>query len=224
MIMQKEEKKTNIIIFDKQDITRFGMEELIKLYLRDRRYDISFVDTKNKLVHNLVSNPDSLVVMDYTLSDLNSADGLLNINARFPQTRWILFSEELSVQFLKKMVSNDAFSVVLKNSDLSEIKDAISFALDNQSFICLQVKELLSLSDKGNMGCDGLLTITEKEILKEIAFGKNAKEIAVSRNISMHTVVTHRKNIYRKLEVNNSQEASRYALRAGILDTLEYYI
>ena len=219
--------KTSIIIFDKQDITRFGMEALvIKLYPHEHVFKITYADTKNDLVQNLVSNPYSLVVIDYTLSDLNSVDGLLNINARFPATHWILFSEELSVQFLKKVIGtcNSSFSVVLKNSDLSEIKKAISLALDNRIFICSQIEELLQWSDKGHMDGDNLLTLTEKEILKEIAWGKTAKEIADLRNISMHTVITHRKNIYRKLAVNNSQEASRYALRAGILDTSDYYI
>jgi len=213
--------KTSVIIFDKQDITRIGIESLIiKLHL----HKISFVDTKSKLVQSLVSNPNSLVVIDYTLSDLNSVDGLLNISARFPKTHWILFSEELSVQFLKKMAYDSAFSIILKNSNLLEIKKALSLALDGQSFICSQVKELLSMSDSENTRCNDLLTITEKEILREIALGKSAKEIAVSRNSSMHTIVTHRKNIYRKLEVNNSQEATGYALRAGILDTSDYYI
>ena len=200
------------------------MEVLINL--QEQSCKISFADTKNSMVNQLVSNPDSLVVMDYTLSDLNSIDGLLNISARFPKTHWILFSEELSVQFLKKVIcssSSSAFSVILKSSDLAEIKTVISFALGKQAFICLQVKELLSKADN-NMESDDLLTFTEKEILREIAWGKSAKEIAASRNISMHTVVTHRKNIYRKLEVNNSQEASRYALRAGILDASDYYI
>jgi len=217
--------KTSIIIFDKQEITRFGVEALIiKLYPREHVFKILYADSKNDLVHNLETNPYSLVVIDYTQSDLNSVDGLLNISARFPFTQWILFSEELSVQFLKKVIDNISFGVVLKSSELSEIKKAISLAIDGQPFICSQIEELIQKSDKGAADCDNLLTLTEKEILREIAWGKTAKEIADLRNISMHTVITHRKNIYRKLEVNNSQEASRYALRAGILDTSDYYI
>ena len=217
--------KINIIIFDKQDITRFGIETLMmKLCLQEQDYKIFFADTKNSLVHNLVSNPDSLVVIDYTLSDLNSVDSLLNMSVRFPKTHWILFSEELSVQFLKKVLCGSTFSVVFKNSELAEIKTAISFAIDKQAFICSHVKELLLMSDKENAKNNDPLTITEKEILREIALGKTAKEIAVLRNISTHTVVTHRKNIYRKLEVNNSQEAAGCALRAGIIDTSDYNI
>jgi len=212
----------SIIIFDKQDITRLGMEALIsEIYQQEEVYSITRVDAKPALVNELVRNPDSLAVLDYALSDLNSVNALLNISARFPEARWVLFSDELSVQFLKKVACSDAFSVVLKNAELSEIKLAVSLALDDKPFIAAQVKELLS---EGNTGANEILTLTEKEILREIAWGKTAGEIANIRNISKHTVITHRKNIYRKLEVNNAQEATRHALRAGILDSSDYYI
>ena len=68
------------------------------------------------------------------------------------------------------------------------------------------------------------LTRTETEILKDIALGMTTKEIADKRFSSFHTVNTHRKNIFRKLNVNNVHEATKYALRAGLVDTAEYYI
>jgi DNA-binding NarL/FixJ family response regulator len=68
------------------------------------------------------------------------------------------------------------------------------------------------------------LTHTEQEILKSIALGKSVKEIAVERFSSVHTIMTHKKNIFRKLEVNNVHEATKYALRSGLIDTMEYYI
>jgi DNA-binding CsgD family transcriptional regulator len=36
--------------------------------------------------------------------------------------------------------------------------------------------------------------------------------------------MTHRKNIFRKLGVNNAHEAIRHALRSGLVDVVEYYI
>ena len=36
--------------------------------------------------------------------------------------------------------------------------------------------------------------------------------------------MTHKKNIFRKLGVNNVYEATRYALRAGLVEMMEYYI
>ena len=71
---------------------------------------------------------------------------------------------------------------------------------------------------------ENILTNTEKIILKEIALGKTTKEIAAERNLSFHTINSHRKNIFRKLEVNNVHEATKYAMRAGIVDMAEYYI
>jgi DNA-binding NarL/FixJ family response regulator len=68
------------------------------------------------------------------------------------------------------------------------------------------------------------LTKTETEILKSIAMGLTTKEIAKERFSSFHTINTHRKNIFRKLGVNNIREATKYALRAGLIDAAEYYI
>jgi DNA-binding CsgD family transcriptional regulator len=68
------------------------------------------------------------------------------------------------------------------------------------------------------------LMIEYDSILKEIALGKTTKEIAAERNLSFHTVNSHRKNIFRKLNVNNAHEATKYAMKAGIVDLVEYYI
>ncbi len=50
------------------------------------------------------------------------------------------------------------------------------------------------------------------------------KEIAALRNSSVHTIITHKKNLFRKLEVNNIYEATKYALKAGMIELVEYYI
>ena len=69
-----------------------------------------------------------------------------------------------------------------------------------------------------------ILTHTETEIVRAIALGKSTKEIAVERFSSVHTVNTHRKNIFRKLGVNTAHEVIKYALRAGLVDPSEFYI
>ena len=70
----------------------------------------------------------------------------------------------------------------------------------------------------------GLLTATELEIVRAIARGKTTKEIAAERFSSVHTITTHRKNIFRKLKVNTAHEVVKYALRAGLVDQSEFYI
>jgi DNA-binding NarL/FixJ family response regulator len=66
--------------------------------------------------------------------------------------------------------------------------------------------------------------VTEREVLRLIALGKSVKEVAAERNSSIHTITTHKKNIFRKINVNTIYEATKYALRAGLVEMVEYYI
>ena len=53
--------------------------------------------------------------------------------------------------------------------------------------------------------------------------GKTTKEIAIERFSSIHTITTHRKNIFRKLGVNTAYEATKYAMRVGWVNSNEFY-
>ena len=95
--------------------------------------------------------------------------------------------------------------------------------MSGNRFICQRMTEVL-LAPSHDKEEKVNLTKTETEILKDIALGMTTKEIAEKRFSSFHTVNTHRKNIFRKLGVNNVHEATKYALRAGLVDSAEYYI
>lgn len=212
-----------LVIADNQDITKVGI-----LYLTDKMPEVGLVTEaadKKELLRLLVRYPDAVVLLDYTLFDLNSADELIILQERFKRVSWILFSEELSEDFIRRIIfSSETFSIVLKDSFLEEIRTAIFSAFRSQRFICNRINNLLSDRKAGQQKEHPVLTSTEMEILKSIALGKTTKEIAAERFSSIHTITTHRKNIFRKLEVNNLHEATRYALRAGIIDSAEYYI
>ena len=151
---------------------------------------------------------------------------MIILQARFRKVSWILFSDELSEDFIRRIVfSSEAFNILLKDSSLEEISGGILSAFHSQQFLCSRIRSLLS--DKQvvyEQKVHPILTSTEREVLKAIALGKTTKEIAAERFSSVHTITTHRKNIFRKLEVNNVHEATKYALRAGIVDSAEYYI
>ena len=83
---------------------------------------------------------------------------------------------------------------------------------------------MLEMQDKRAAVETGHLTPSEIEIVRLIADGLTTKEIAVRKNISFHTVMTHRKNIFRKLDVNNTSELIKYAMKANIIGDIEYYI
>ena len=210
-----------LLLADKQDITRAGLNYVIG---KMEGLETKYIEDKAELMLALRENEDTVVILDYTLFDINDADDLLILNQRFPYTRWLLFSEDLSADFVKILIANSMqFSILLKESPMMEIKEAIRFCVAGNRFICQRMMEVL-LAPAHEMEEKINLTKTETEILKDIALGMTTKEIAEKRFSSFHTVNTHRKNIFRKLGVNNVHEATKYALRAGLVDSAEYYI
>ena len=217
------------IIADNQDITKAGM-----MFLLSKQKDVSqllSVDNKTELIRELRLHPQAVVILDYTLFDFAGADELIVLRERFKEVDWLLFSDELSIGFLRQVLfSSMAFGVVMKDNSKEEILTALQCASRKERFICNHVTNLLlsgniqQVSSSTNIQEDHLLTATEKTILKEIASGKTTKEIAAEKNLSFHTINSHRKNIFRKLGVNNVHEATKYAMRAGIVDLAEYYI
>ena len=214
-----------IIIADNQDISNAGWH-----YFLTNQADISEihdVSEKKVLLALLNECPTSIVILDYTLFDFESVNELVILQSRFEQVDWILFSNELSDEFLRTLLFNtQSFSVLMKDCSKEEIGIAIKETYKGYRYICNQVSNLLLENNKNLQGLSArqVLTITEQEILKEMALGKTTKEIASHRNVSAHTIMTHRKNIFRKIEVNNVHEATKYAMRAGIVDLAEYYI
>lgn len=212
----------NIIIADNQDITQAGMA-----YVLSKRDNIScrVARDKSELILLLNDCPEAVVILDYTLFDISSESDLLNIGQRFPLAHLILWSEELSVNFIRSLVNaSNRISVLMKDAKMSEIEQCFDYVLQGQRFLCQHATNMIlaptSLVDKEIVA----LTKTETEILKEIALGATTREIAEKRFSSFHTVNTHRKNIFRKLGVNNVHEAIRYAMRSGLVDAAEYYI
>jgi len=101
----------NIIIADNQDISNAGWHYLLKN--QDDILDILDVSEKKELLTLLVEYPSSLVILDYTLFNFESVNELLILQSRFEQVDWILFSDELSDEFLRTLLYNThSFSVV----------------------------------------------------------------------------------------------------------------
>lgn len=208
-----------LIIIDKQAISNAGIHYLAGK--TGKLVEVVDAQTTKELANLLEEHPAALVVMDFTLLDI-SMEYLLIMHERFKQAQWMLFSEQLSNDFIRRMAfSSKAFSIVLKDATLEEIMLALVKGMHHEQYFSAHVEECLKKQEEMEASP---LTSTEKDILKWIAMGKSAKEIAEIRHSSVHTITTHRKNIFRKIQVNNAYEATCYALRAGIANAAEYYI
>ena len=216
----------NILLADPQDITRAGLLWLCAQMGDTIEGECITVTDKPSLVQNLKKNPESLVVLDYTLFDINDVDELSIICQCYPESQWLIFSDDLSIDFIKQTAAiSHRISILFKDSPMSEIRQCLTTILSGNRYVCQRVMELLlapRTAEQSSGTAD--LTPTEREILHDIALGMTTREIAEKRYSSFHTVNTHRKNIFRKINVNNVHEATRYALRAGLIDSAEYYI
>ena len=211
----------NYIIADNQELTRFALESLLR---RDEANAVYCAFDRAGLVALLKEHQSAVVVLDYTLFDFADEEQLLIIAERFSLSEWILLSDELTPQFIRRVVySSHQFSVLFKDSALSEIREALNATQRHTRFLSQRALETI-ITQQQEEETPSILTTTEMEIVKAIAQGKTTKEIAAERFSSIHTVTTHRKNIFRKLGINTAHEAVKYALRAGLVDSSEFYI
>ena len=209
------------IIADNQEITRFAIESLLKQNDENQIYRAS---DKTSLVAQLKEHEHAVVILDYTLFDFADEDQLLIVSERFALSQWLLISDELTPQFLRRVIySSHQFSIVFKDEPLSSVREALQAASNHKRFFSQKALETI-ISQQEEEERPSILTETEIEIVKAIAQGKTTKEIAEERFSSVHTINTHRKNIFRKLKINTAHEVVKYALRAGLIDSSEFYI
>ena len=211
----------NYIIADNQELTAYALQSLLK---RDEGSAIFRAVDRAGLTELLKEHEDAVVFLDYTLFDFADEDQLLIVAERFSLSEWILISDELTPQFIRRVVySSHQFSLVFKDGPMSEIREALQSVNRHTRYLSQRALETI-ISQQQEEEKPDILTATETEIIKAIAQGKTTKEIAAERFSSIHTVTTHRKNIFRKLGVNTAHEVIKYALRAGLVDSSEFYI
>lgn len=206
-----------LIIADNQPLTR----DALTGYFADQ--PVHHAASKSEVSQLLEKWADAIVIIDFTLFDFSTPENLLIYLRRFHQSRWLLLSSEFSENLIRLLSSEPQVSFLTKDCNKTDVLQAVYRISQGEQVICDTVRDAL----RGRFGHDNVLvqlTPTENEILSLIAQGLTAKAIAEKRHSSVHTIVTHKKNIFRKIGVSTAYEATRYALRAGVADPVEYYI
>jgi len=212
--------QTTILFADNQDITRIGIQALL-LKVGAEQLPAQRTEDIEELESAMLRAEAPVVILDMDSMEIHSPQELLSLYEKQPMTRWILFQNTVDDQLLSVVGGMPSVSIILKSSSSEEIRACIKSVLQNERFLCHQISNRI-LSRKHEVE-NKPLTDSETEILRLIALGKSVKEIAAIRFSSTHTIVTHKKNIFRKIEVNSVYEATRYALRIGLIET-DYYI
>jgi DNA-binding NarL/FixJ family response regulator len=217
-------KTDNVIIADSQYLV---VETLKSLIGSDERYFLAGVaDTQNDLYKLLENFQSGLLITDFSNIDYNGIDDLKNIREKFPLISILILTNTISKAEFSTLTKAGIKNIVYKNADKEELLDAVESTLKGKKYYSDEILDLiLDVSEnKYTIEDPKHLTVSEIEIVKLIADGLTTKEIAARRNISYHTVNTHRKNIFRKLEVSNVSELTMHAIKAGWIENIEYYI
>jgi len=208
-----------ILIADTQYLTTVALISL----LQDKGYGVQTVASRDELLIELKNNEISLLVTDYILFDYRSVNDLREIIASRPEIPVLVLGNSLNQMQIRELNQAGIRNIALKTDDRTELLHAIATALKKKKAYTSGVLDIL-LRQEGPARDANLLTGSEIEIVRLISSGLSTKEIAAKKHISFHTVMTHRKNIFRKLDVSSSQEMMLMAIKAGLIDNIEYHI
>ncbi|HUQ67547.1 MAG TPA: response regulator transcription factor [Flavitalea sp.] len=161
----------------------------------------------------------NIVLLDINMTPLNGFDVLKMIRKQSPGSKVIAVSMHSQPAYAKKMLRMGAKGYVTKNSPRQEMLDAIMDVNNGNTYICQEVKNILSdqmLSEED--GSTGLNQLSEREIevINQIRDGLSSKEIADRLAISIKTVEVHRHNILKKLKVKNTASLINYINSSGL--------
>lgn len=211
-----------ILVADNQELTAEGVHAVAERLVNTALLTAS---NRSEMIDLLEHHDACVVVLDFSLFDFSDIDSLLITSQRFEQCHWVLLSDEFTEYLLHRVLfESSSFSVVYKDAPLCEIEEALRYALQRQRVVSPKAMEMMLSRGADEVRQHEVLTATELEIAKAIAQGKSTKEIAAERYSSVHTITTHRKNIFRKLNVNTAHEVMRYALRSGWIDPVDFSI
>jgi DNA-binding NarL/FixJ family response regulator len=200
---------------------------LLSLLNGNEKYDVvDVVESRGELIKSLQKQAVAVVIMDFSLLDFNGITEFSDFRQKYPDVNILLLTNGLAVKELNEFSCIGIKNFLLKSADEDELFQALDCTVKGKKYYSDEILELLldKSSKKATVSDAGLLTGSEMEIVKLIADGLTTKQIALHKHISFHTVMSHRKNIFRKLEVSSVSELIMYAIKAGWINNIEYYI
>jgi len=222
--MNVNETPIQVLIADSQ----FLITESLKFILQSEgRFNVNKVVTeKSELIKALKTENISLLILDHLMIDISGISELKEIKISFPHLKMLVISNSISKADLHELNSAGINDIILKTADKEELIEAIDSTLKGKKYYSNELLDLLFEVNEKKSPIEGIgqLTISEIEIVRLISDGLTTKEIASRKFISFHTVITHRKNIFRKLGVTSISELIMYSIKAGWIDTIEYHI
>jgi two-component system response regulator NreC len=213
--------KIRVLVTDDHAIVRDGICALLAL-----TGDIEAVGVaaNGREALEMVSklSPD-IVLMDVVMPLMDGLEATRRIRKESPDIKVIVLTQYEDKEYVLPVIEAGASGFISKASASSELTAAIRSVHRGDSFLSPSVARLLvedyrqiARGDK-NKNSSEQLTDREREILKLLAEGYSAREIAQMLVVSPKTVERHKTNLMAKLDIHNRLDLFKYALRKGII-------
>jgi DNA-binding NarL/FixJ family response regulator len=181
--------------------------------------DIAIVgtcDTAAGCLEYFAAHTADVILMDINLPDASGVELCLQIKTMYKEVMVLALSTYNQGIYMNKIMENGASGYLLKNISRQELIDAVKTVSRGGVYFSFEAGKIYKSTLEKNSRTP-VLTKREKEILKLIAEGLTNIQISQQLFISIDTVDTHRKNLYTKLNINNTALLVRYAVDNGIV-------
>ena len=192
--------RNRVIICEASEIIANGLAEIIDSMAQCDV--VARLDTPEHLSERITSSDANLVIIDPTLLGFHNKGFLLQLGKEHPN-----------------LIVIALVTSYLDHAMLAPYKGFIEIN-DTRSKIISKVNEF-SQCDTSKKSDDVELSKREIDVLVAVAKGMMNKEIADQMNISIHTVISHRKNITRKTGIKSVSGLTVYALLNNLIDEKE---
>ncbi|GFD79789.1 DNA-binding response regulator [Tenacibaculum sp. KUL118] len=203
----------HLLIIDDHEIVRDGIKTLIE---QEYGWHVSYAISALEELPSYASFEEiDVAILDISLANGNGFDTLVKIKQQAPYVKCLMLSMYEHVGYICKALELGADGYVTKNAATKELIDALDSLEKDENYLSSDISRKLAFGDK----ClTSILTDREKEIFLLLAKGFQPKQIAYHIDTAPKTVMVHRTNIYRKLEVTSQFGLLRIALETGYLD------
>jgi DNA-binding NarL/FixJ family response regulator len=168
-----------------------------------------------------VVHPD-VVVMDMRLADGDGAQATAEVLAVSPSSRILVLSASDERDDVLEAVKAGATGYLVKSASKPELGEAVRATAEGRAVFTpglagLVLGEYRRIAQNSGAG-PGTPSLTEREteVLRHVAKGLTAKQIAARLSLSHRTVENHVQATFRKLQVANRVELARYAIEHGL--------
>ena len=167
--------------------------------------------------HNSAFCPD-IILLDIGLPGVSGVEGIPIILDKLPEIDIIMLTTYEEEEVILKALCSGACSYISKKASLKQIVEAMRIVAEGGSYMSPSIaREIVNhLLGGPKKTITNSLTERQNQILKGLSEGKSYKHISEELFISIETVRTHIKKLYRHLQVNNKAEAIAMYLQGKI--------